>query len=378
MAKRMLMVATVPSMIGQFNMDNINILLEMGYTVDVAADFKDASVWTAERVEKFKTDMVDLGIECLQIDFSRNILKINKHLNSYKEILKLIKSRGYSFIHTHTAVASAIVRFAARNTGTKVIYTAHGFHFFQGAPLKKWLFYYPIEKICSYWTDVLITINKEDFSFSKKKMKAKKVVYVPGVGIDLDKFEKISVDKEAKRNDMAIPDNKVWILTVGELIKRKNHEALIRAVSKMENIYLTIAGRGKLYDYLKSLIDELNISDRVKLLGFRSDVYELCYAADIFAFPSLQEGLPVSLMEAMASGLPVACSRIRGNTDLIDEGKGGVLFDPESIDDIINALDKLLNSDIKAMALYNNEKIKEFDLINVKREMTIIYENCMN
>ena len=134
--KRVLMVATVPSMIGQFNMNNIQILQEHGYIVDVAADFKDTSVWPAERVQRFKDQMEEMGIECIQLDFSRSPLKLNRHYQSYKETVKLIQERKYSFIHTHTPIASAIVRQAAHKTGTKVIYTAHGFHFYDGAPLK--------------------------------------------------------------------------------------------------------------------------------------------------------------------------------------------------------------------------------------------------
>lgn len=373
MEKRVLMVATVPSMIGQFNMDNIKMLLDMGYKIDVAGDFTGTSVWSAERIQKFRDQMKELDIACIQLDFSRSPLKLFRHISSYKETLKLIKDRNYSFIHTHTPIASAIVRLAAHKTGTKVIYTAHGFHFYKGAPLKNWLLYYPAEKICSYFTDVLITINKEDYALAQKKMKAKKTVYIPGVGIDLNKFKPVKTNSENKRRELGAPDSAVWILAVGELIHRKNHETLIRAVSGIDNVYLTIAGKGELHNYLQNLINELNISQKVKLLGFRSDISELCAAADVFAFPSFQEGLPVAVMEAMASGLPIACSRIRGNTDLIEEGKGGVMFDPKSVESTANALDRLLKSGLCAMGNYNIEKIKDFDLNKVRSEMTGIY-----
>ena len=153
--RRVLMVATVPSMIGQFNMNNIHILLDMGYEVDVATDFTNTSYWPNERIQKFKDDLSELGVKTYQIDFSRSLFMINRHIKSYKEIIELIKKRQYSFIHTHTPIASVIVRIAAHKTGTKVIYTAHGFHFYNGAPLKNWIIYYPIEWLLSWWTDVL-------------------------------------------------------------------------------------------------------------------------------------------------------------------------------------------------------------------------------
>lgn len=158
MGKRVLMVATVSSMIGQFYMNNIQILLDMGYQVDVAADFTDVSVWPLERIAKFKDQMAEMGIECIQLDFSRSPLQLKRHYQSYKETVELIKNRHYSFIHTHTPIASVIVRQAAHKTGTKVIYTAHGFHFYDGAPLaplKNWLIFYPIERHFSRYTDVL-------------------------------------------------------------------------------------------------------------------------------------------------------------------------------------------------------------------------------
>ena len=87
--------------------------------------------------------------------------------------------------------------------------------------------------------------------------------------------------------------------------------------------------------------NKVGLDNRVKLLGFRSDIAEICKAADIFAFPSSREGLPVSLMEAMAAGLPVVCSNTRGNTDLIEDGKGGYLVEPDDVEGFAKALKKL-------------------------------------
>ena len=379
MKKRVLMVATVPSMIGQFNMNNIDILLEMGYQVDVAADFKDTSAWSKEKIENFKEKLNKKNIEFFQIDFSRSPLKIGKHFKSYKETLKLLKDRKYSFIHTHTPIASAIVRMAAHKVGIKVIYTAHGFHFYKGAPLKNWLIYYPIEKFFSRFTDTLITINKEDYGRAKK-FKANKVYYIPGVGIDLEKFNVGKIDKVKKREEIGVKSDAFMLLSVGELVPNKNHEVVIRAMSilkkqnKLGSIEYVICGRGKYEKDLKKLAQELNVIDRVHFLGYRSDIYEICNSADLFVFMSHREGLPVALMEAMACGLPVICSNIRGNTDLIEDGVTGLIS--------CNNSEKLANNikTIQEDSLFRKElsnavlnKIQVFDLKNVVEEMRKIY-----
>ena len=346
-------------------------LIDAGNTVEIATNESEIPVPECYR---------EWGCKVHQISCSRNPLK-KSSITAVKEIKALVEREKYDIVHCHTPVAAMCTRLACRKSrknGTKVLYTAHGFHFYKGAPLLNWLIYYPVEKVCSYFTDTLITMNKEDFALAKKKMKAKKVEYVPGVGIDLQKFEsKSKIDPQkctrvAKCEDLGIPSDKIWLLNIGELIPRKNQETLIRAVADINVISLTIAGQGPLYDKLERLIRELDISDRVKLIGYRTDISELCKLCDIFAFSSIHEGLPVSVMEAMASGLPCMVSNIRGNTDLIDNN-GGILFDPHSVDDCKDALNSLLKSDFTKMGEYNAEKIKSFSVEKVNEMMMGIY-----
>lgn len=343
----------------------VKSLIDEGHTVNIA---------TNETTSKVPDCYREWGCTVYQIETSRSPLNRN-NLIAVRQIKKITEEKHYDIVHCHTPVAAMCTRIACRGVrkkGTKVFYTAHGFHFYKGAPLKNWLVYYSVEKLCSYFTDVLITINQEDYALAKKKMKANQVVYIPGVGIDLDKFGKITVKKEEKRRELRIPDNVKWMLNIGELIPRKNQETLIRAVARIENLYLTIAGCGELEDSLTRLIDELRVSDRIMLLGFRTDISELCNSCDIFAFSSFHEGLPVSVMEAMASGLPVVCSRIRGNIDLIDEN-GGELFDPHSVEDCQNAILRLINRDTKKMSEYNLNRIKDFEISNVNNSMKKLY-----
>ncbi len=372
--KQVLVITSVASMVDQFLLPNIRLLQDMGYVVHVACNFERGNTCGAEQITALKKKLDEWNIIYHQIDFVRNVAKVSRNLLAFKQVKKLIAENPYVLIHCHSPIGGVITRLAsrkARKHGVKVFYTAHGFHFYKGAPLKNWLLYYPVEKLCSLWTDVLITINQEDYALAQKKMKAKRIAYVPGIGIDVDKFGNVAVHRQEKRKTLGIPQDSTLFLSVGELNENKNHEIVIRAIAN-KNIYYIIAGRGGLQAQLQNIIDDLHMHDRVKLLGFRTDVSELYKAADIFVFPSFREGLSVSLMEAMASGLPVACSRIRGNTDLIDE-HGGELFDPHSVEDCANAIEKILARDSAKMHDHNTSVIHNFELGNINNIMKKLY-----
>lgn len=377
--KKVLMLASVASMIDQFNMQNIAILQEQGYEVHVAANFEQGSTSSKERMEQFKKELKEKNILYFQIDFSRNVANIHQNMKAYKQIKKILKDNKYEFIHCHSPIGGVCGRLAAKVTHTKVIYTAHGFHFYKGAPKLNWMIYYPIEKVLSYITDVLITINKEDYELAKKKMKAKRIEYVPGIGVDINKFENVIIDKINKRKEIELSKDNIVLLSVGELNKNKNHEVIIRALDKLKNpnIQYIIAGRGNLESYLKELAKELNVENQVHLLGFRTDISELYSISDLFCFPSYREGLSVALMEAMASGLPVVCSEIRGNCDLIQSEKGGYLCAPSNIDDFAKYIKELVENSEKRneMSKYNKEFIGNFGVDVVKENMKNIYSN---
>ncbi len=324
--------------------------------------------------EGYAQDCVDYGISVKHIPFERNPLS-SKNKAAYKELLQYMRDCNFDIVHCNTPVGGLLGRLAARKAGVKkVIYQAHGFHFWKGAPIKNWLLYYPVEKLLAHHTDTLITINSEDYAFAQKKLKAKKVVYIPGVGIDLERFGACQVDKEIKRREIGVPKGSTWILSVGELIPRKNYESLIRAMVGLPNVYLTIAGRGEQTDYLQRLIIELNLQEKVKLLGFRSDISELCEAADIFAFPTYQEGLPIAVMEAMACAKPIVCSAVRGNIDLIDS-EGGELFDPHDVADIKNAIERVIKRDWAKLGTHNEKTIRKFDVGQIVEQMVEMYSS---
>ena len=373
--KKVLMLASVASMIDQFNMPNIELLQEMGYEVHVACNFQKGSTCTQEKIEVLKNRLKENKIPYFQIDFSRNILKFHEIIKAYKQVKKLLDQERYHFIHCHSPIGGAVGRVAAHRTKTKVIYTAHGFHFYKGAPLQNWLLYYPVEKFLSRYTDVLITINKEDYHRAKKKFHAKKTCYIPGVGIDVEKIQAVTVDRAQKRGELGVGEDDFLLLSVGELSKRKNHEAVIKALGELKdpNIKYVICGQGPLREHLEKLAERLGVRNQLFLLGFRNDVIEICKSSDVFVFPSLQEGLPVALMEAMACGLPCVVSKIRGNVDLIDE-HGGIVFKKLDFNIIKKIKEKKFAQKLMNIGRYNSRKSLAFDLKKVDELMKIIYQ----
>ncbi len=377
--KKALQLASVASMIDQFNIPNIKLMISMGYQVDVVADYTNPGNISKERAKELIKKLKNLGANPIDIPIPRsmNPLKISK---AYSMVKKLVVSEHYDIIHCHSPIGGVIARIAAkseRKNGTKVIYTAHGFHFYSGAPLKNWLLFYPIEKMLSRYTDILITINKEDYKRAKQKFNADRIIYLPGIGIDTKKFCKNDNGKKI-RDELGLKKSDIVLLSVGELNDNKNHETVIKALSKLETIpQYVIVGRGDKKDYLQKLINDLKLDKYVKLVGFREDVIEFYKAADIFVFPSFREGLSVALMEAMASGLPVLCGKIRGNTDLID-CNGGVFFNPYKEESVKNAIKEILNMDLFRLKKHNLEKIRKFDIKIVENSMYKIYKFLEN
>ncbi len=380
--KRVLMAATVPSMIGQFNMENIRLLLNMGYKVDVACDFNDTSVWPKERTQKLKKELAGMDVNCIQLDFSRNPINIKSHISSYRKAVNILKKGKYDFIHTHTPIASSIVRIAAHTAHTKVIYTAHGFHFYEGGPLKNWLLFYPIEKFLSRWTDVLITINKEDYHRAKTRFYAAKTVYIPGVGVDIGKFSVCQINRSQKRRSLGLKEDDFVLLSVGELSERKNQKIVIEALHKMAekgaiaNIVYLVVGRGEMQESLDGLISVYGLKEHVKLAGFRSDIDELCEIADCFVHPSVREGLGIAPLEAMAAGLPMISADVNGIKDYTKDKVTGCCIDPTDVDQMVLAIKKMHeDEDFRKKCIANNLRIaKKFDIRNLKDIMSEIYQ----
>ena len=377
MNNRVLQTASVASMIDLFNKDNLLVLEELGANIDVCSNFQNGSITSQERVNEYRQELTERGIEVIDLPCPRSIGKIGDIVRSYKLVKKLAEERHYRIVHCHSPIGGVIVRLAcrkARKEGTKVVYTAHGFHFFKGSSLASWLIFYPIERLCTWLTDVLIVINQEDYKRAKA-WNTCRVELVNGIGVHTQEFLNEKVDRKVYREELGFGDDDFVFMSPGQVSVRKNHEVIIRAMAEIKNpkVKYLLVGFGELEEKHKALVKELGIEDRVVFAGYRGDVKRLLHAVDGYAFPSLQEGLPVALMEAMAVGLPIVCSRIRGNVDLIENGKGGYLYDCHDVKGFADGMEKIVAGEGSEMGKINIETMKHFDIEAVNNRMRELY-----
>ena len=283
----------------------------------------------------------------------------------YGDLKKIIDGSHWDVIWTNEPVMGVMTRLAAKNArknGTKVVYMVHGFHFYKGAPLKNWLLYYPVEKYCSCLCDMIVTINEEDLRRAKAFHTAR-VEKIPGVGVNLDRFAPDADVRRQWREKLGLSESDIALLTVGELHKGKNQQVVIQALAKAEipSVQYFLCGKGEEEESLKKQAEETGVSDRVHFLGYRKDIAEIMNACDVFAFMSLREGLSRALLEAMANGKAVVCSRIRGNVDLIEDGRGGFIVENNAAS-VVDALKKLSKDRQlrEAMGAYNIKAVDPF------------------
>ncbi len=314
----------------------------------------------------------------------RSIFAIKDNWVAYKNLMRFLKAHpDIEVIHCNTPIGGVMGRVCGKLCGVKkIIYTAHGFHFFKGAPLfnntvLKW-----IELFLAHWTDVLITMNEDDFQAAKnfKLRDNGKVFKVHGVGVYTKQYDD-HVDRVNVRRELGLPDDAIMCIAMGDVVARKNYKIAIEAIAhcKNTNLHYIICGNGDQIQMLQEYAKKLNVEKQVHFLGFRTDIKALSLASDFFLFASLQEGLPRSTMEAMCAGLPCVVSNIRGNNDLIDDCKGGYLADPLNSIEFADAINKIIKDKnlSSAMGEYNKEKIKQFDIDIVKNEILEIYKEVL-
>ena len=365
---KILMVTTISSTL-DFLVEHMRFLLETGHRVDVACNVEDIT----------QIKLQGLGLRVYDIPFQRSPLR-KENLAAYRKIKQLVLEEQYDIMHVHTPVAAFVARLACRDIpGLKVYYTAHGFHFYRGAPFLNWAVYYPMERLASRWTDKLVTMNGEDYDRARK-MKLRnngETFLVHGVGLDIRSVWNVKNDSAAKRKELGIEHGAYVLLSVGELIRRKNFKTGIRSFARMDipgSVYL-ICGRGPLEGRLKRVAEKMKVADRVKFLGFRKDIFEILKASDVFLFPSCQEGLSVAVMEAMAAGIPVVCSGIRGNIDLIQHKINGLVVGKRDLDGFVRAVKRVhrMPEYAEKFAKKNREIIGAYSVQNVLKEMESVY-----
>lgn len=329
--KKALIVTRVSGFLPQFEMNNVRILQEMGYQVHYASNFHTIVYG------KDNHRLEGTGIVCHPIDFGRSPFSLQVR-RAYGQLRHLLEEEQFDLIHCHMPMSGVVARVAAqaerRRSGRQVpvLYTAHGLHFYTGAPWKNWI-YYPVERYLARYTDRLILINQEDYQRASHFPVRGKVERIMGIGIDLEKYEKDGDLAGRGRPDLrerfGIGREQSILVSVGELTKRKNNRVMIEAMALLRDLPMTylICGTGPLEGDLRQRVRQLGLEEQVRFAGYVTDVKEVLQQADCFVFPSLQEGLPVAVMEAMAAGLPVIATRIRGITDLILDSKGGYLLE---------------------------------------------------
>lgn len=372
---RVLFVATVRSHVGQFHMPFIKRLKELGCTVEAA--YKDNS---ADK-KGLDTSIIDREYD---IPFSRSPYSID-NIKAYRALKKILEKNDYDAVHCHTPMGAVVTRLAAkslRKNGLKVIYTAHGFHFYKGASKFNWIVFYSIEKYLSRFTDCLITINKEDYALAKKDFNAKMTLYVPGVGVDLTEFApKTNELKSELRKEYGYDENDFILIYPADFCERKNQMMLLKALKivteKHKNVKLLCPGLQTYMVECEHYCKNNGLTDNVEFLGYRRDIYKLDALADVSVSSSRQEGLPINLIEAMALGNPIIATDVRGNNDLVQDGKNGYLIE---LDDSQAMADKIIElientSKIYELGAESLKLVNQYDVDSVLDNMVGIYES---
>jgi glycosyltransferase EpsD len=372
MSNKILFCATVDYHFRSFHLPVMEWFKMMGWEVHVAA--------------KGELDLPFVDKK-YNIPIDRSPLRA-ANIAAYRQLKSVIEQNQYRLIHCHTPMGGVVARLAARQarkSGTKVIYTAHGFHFCKGAPIQNWLLYYPIESNLARVTDCLITINEEDHNLAiNRKFKARRIEHVHGVGINTDRFRPITQSERItlrQRNSYQSDD--LLLFYAGEFNHNKNQQVLIQAIAQLKEqiptLRLLLAGEGLLQQDCRKLAMELGIIDKVHFLGYRNDIEKLLPMCDIAVSGSIREGLPVNIMEAMACGLPIIAARNRGHLELVIDQQNGYIVDPYDAAQFANRI-RILWGSVELRQRMGQESvhlIEKYDLKQVGQELQRVYSEYM-
>lgn len=370
--KKVLLVATMQSHIAQFHRPLADILHNHGYEVHVAAK---------DNLAEKNGLRIDFADRIFNLPFARSP-KSKDNYYAYKQLKNILKAEKYDIVHCNTPMGGVVARLAAktaRRDKTKVIYTAHGFHFYKGSPLKNWIFYYPIEKMLSRFTDTLVTIAYEDYALASKKFHCR-VEHMHGVGVDEKRYFPIDkTQKELLRGRMGFEIGQKIILCIGELNDNKNQSMAIRMMHKIveqyPNAILLIAGNGPKLNFLQELVIHERLQSNVRFLGYITNLQDYQHIIDVQVCCSKREGLPLNVVESMLSGNAVVATLNRGHRELIHDAENGYLVpqnNPEVMADKVLALlkDEKLKSKIESAA---HTFALKYSVNSVKDELAKIY-----
>ena len=366
--KKVLYVTTVSRTINAFLIPHINMLLDNGYEVHCACSID-------KPVDK---ELQRRGVKIFEVPFSRNPLGIG-NIKAFIKLEELQRINDYDIVHVHTPIAAIYGRLLKLNfPSLRIIYTAHGYHFLKGGSKLGWIIYYPIEKIMAKFTDVTININKEDYEITKEKLKHKKCYLLNGVGLDLDKYKKLSSKEiQEKRKEFGLNDKDFVVLMIAEINKNKNHIQLINAMDilkdKYPNIKVLCIGDGTLKESLEKQIILRNLQNNIFMLGYRLDVNKLINISDIGILLSRREGLPRNIMEFMACGRKVIATDIRGCRDIVCNYNVGTLVKVGDYEETARAIEKYYILNDKSFEV--SKEIRKYDIESINSELLKIYED---
>lgn len=317
---KILQVVTISDTLNSFLIPHIKNLTKQGHTVELACKTEEAYL------PELRSYLHH------EISFSRSPLAKTNYV-AYKQLKQLLQREKFDVIHTHTPNASALVRLAARKTASKIIYTAHGFHFYKDCPPVKKLLFYTAEKWLAHATDYLITINQEDYQAAQKfsLKKEGKVYYLAGIGTDIV-VQKNKQKVQVLKKRLGLQPHDFVLLFAAELSKRKNQTFLIETFHLLQQkgygqLKLLLLGEGSQAENLKKQVEKLHLEEKVFFEGYQQDLPPYLELADLVVSSSKQEGLPVNIMEALAYGKPVVATKIRGHVDLITDKTQGILVE---------------------------------------------------
>jgi len=404
--KKVLFIATVGGFVTQFEMNNVFLLQQLGYEVHSAANFHDPVYCVREQ------ELNKRGVILHQVDIAKSPFLWRENLRAFKQLCAIVREEGISLIHCHTPVGGLLGRLVGilyAGKGLKVIYTAHGFHFYHGAPWINWLFYYHVEKFLAHYTDILITINQEDYTRAQqfKLRKGGKVYRIPGEGLHMERDRFIGwlssmeeeplekeryvtrkepdskeLQKKELRRRLGIPENAFFLLSVGELSGNKNHREMIQLMPELRTrltgaqIFYGICGEGFCRRELEELIEGLGLEKEVKLFGYRMDIPDFLACADCLVFPSIREGLGMAALEALSMGVPVVASDNRGTREYMKDGCNGFVCDVKKPESFLLALEKIFYmrpDELENMCAEGRKTARKFELRNTDTIMAEIY-----
>lgn len=373
--RKILIITTISGFLPKFEMNDVNIVQEMGYEVHYASNFNNPIYEIDEEELKRK------GIVLHHIDIEKSVRKVASNIKAINQIKKIIESEGIDLIHCHNPMGGVTARFAGKISHNKpyIIYTAHGFHFFKGAPLFNWLAFGTAERIMAHSTDAIVTINTEDYQ-QAGRFRLKKngfVEQIPGVGVDTDKFKRRIELRDEVREELGIPRNAFHIVTAAELNDNKNQIAVIEAIAQLDfqDIYYSLCGKGPNEQKLKERIEQLGLENKVRLLNYRTDMDRVLQSADAFAFTSIREGLGIAAVEALLCGVPLIAADNRGTREYAINNVNAVICNARDIKSIKWAIYKLYSDKSYREELSNNcrESALRFSKENTRKVMKRVY-----